>query len=66
MVFGLQEECTLQRTEREKKEKRCVEKLVETLQEEKELTGEIKEITRLGRCVEAGQHLGHKWQLKKH
>ncbi len=55
MVFGLKEECTPQWTEREKKEKRCVEKLVETLQEEKELTGEIEEIKRLGRYVKGGQ-----------
>ncbi len=52
VVFGLKEEYTPQRTEREKKEKRCVKKLVETLQEEKDLTGEIEEIKRLGRYVE--------------
>ncbi len=52
----MKEECTPQRTEREKKEKICVEKSVEILQEEKKLTGEIKEIKRLGRCAEGGQH----------
>ncbi len=55
MVFSLKEEYTPQWTEREKKEKICVEKLVGTLQEEKELTGEIEEIKRLGRYVEGGQ-----------
>ncbi len=55
VVFSRKEECTPQWTEREKKEKVCVEKLVETLQEEKELTGEIKEIKILGRYVEGGQ-----------
>ncbi len=52
VVFGLKEEYTPQWTEREKKEKTCVEKLVGTLQEEKELTGEIKEIKR----GETGHH----------
>ncbi len=55
MVFGLKEECTLQWTEREKKENICVEKLVGALQEEKELIGEIEEIKRLGRYVKGGQ-----------
>ncbi len=52
MVFSLKEEYTPQWTEREKKEKICVEKLVGTLQEEKELTGEIEEIKR----GETGHH----------
>lgn len=41
------------RTEREK-ENRCVENLVETMQEDKELTEEAKEIQRLGRNVQGG------------
>ena len=54
VVFGMFEEHTPAFIEREKKEKKCIEDLLDVIQDNKELTTEIEECRRLGRYQEGG------------
>ena len=54
VVFGLKEEHIPVLSEREKKEKHCVEELTDTVQEDTEVSGEVEEICRLGKYTEGG------------